>query len=90
MGLVVSLPDAAGEAPFVVARAGLVALGRGGDASGGASETGGVDEACPFALSCGQVPTNMKPRARSVARRIYVLPKSWVPRLKGMAGRATT
>jgi len=50
-----------------------LALARGGDALGGASETGGATEVCPLALSCDQAPTNMRLRAKTVALLIRIL-----------------
>ncbi|MGY8636949.1 hypothetical protein RAD15_31210 [Bradyrhizobium sp. 14AA] len=77
----VSLPDDAGGVLFVVARAGLVALGRGSDASGGASETGGATEVWPVALSCDHAQTNMRLRARRATLLIRILSAASVPRL---------
>jgi hypothetical protein len=49
------------------------ALACGGDALGGASETGGADEVCPLAPSCDHAPINIRLKARSVARLIGIL-----------------
>ncbi|MCP3406903.1 hypothetical protein [Bradyrhizobium sp. CCGB01] len=54
-----------------------MALARGGDALGGASETGGATEVWPLALSCDEAPTNMRPRANSVTLLIRILQTLW-------------
>ena len=66
-GVEAALPDVAGGVLE------FLAFARGGDASGGASETGGVAEVCALALSCDQTPANMRLRARSVTLLIGIL-----------------
>uniref|UniRef100_UPI001AEC250F hypothetical protein n=1 Tax=Bradyrhizobium japonicum TaxID=375 RepID=UPI001AEC250F len=51
----------------------VLAFARGGDALGGASETGGATEVCPLAPSCDQAPTNMRLRAKIVTLLIRIL-----------------
>ena len=59
---------------------------RGAEVWGGASETGGVTEVCPLALSCDETPTNM-PRANSATVLICILQTTPVS-IDGMARRA--
>ena len=66
----------------------LLALSRGGEAFGGASETGGATELCALALSGDDAPIKIRLRARSKLRLVCIFQIALVQRLTGRAHRA--